>query len=131
MSRHGDQKGNIRVDAEVMEADKGDIHGGHQDLAVGQVDDAHDPHDQSHPDSDQGVKATDQDPGNNVWRKTNIGRSSASEKRRILSGRTLSARDPPGSNSRWPVNGSFPGFVRDIGTAPWPLPSARRIPACP
>ena len=57
-----DQERNIRVDLEVMEDPEGEVHGEHQEFAVGEVDHVHDPEDQSEADAHQGINPAHEEP---------------------------------------------------------------------
>ncbi len=59
---HGHQKREVGVQVQVMGKDKGDVHGHHHELAMGQIDDPHDSHDEGHAYSDQAVNATNKNP---------------------------------------------------------------------
>ena len=51
----------VGIDREGDERPEGEVHPEHQELAVGEVDDAHDAEDQGEPDRDQGVDPPEQD----------------------------------------------------------------------
>ena len=61
---HGndDEERDVRVDLSERERPERDVHADHHQLAVREVDDLHDAHDQGHPEPDQGVEPTEQDP---------------------------------------------------------------------
>jgi len=61
--RHSNKKGKIWVNMQIMGHDKGDIHGHHHQLAVSQVNDAHNTHNQRHPDTNETVNTPYKDPG--------------------------------------------------------------------
>ncbi len=53
----------VRADSELREAEEGRIHGDHHELALGEIDDAHDAEDQVQPDADEAVDPAEQDAG--------------------------------------------------------------------
>ena len=57
-----DQKGNIRIDLEIVEDPEGEVHGEHEEFAVGEVDHVHDPEDQGEADAQQSVNPPHEEP---------------------------------------------------------------------
>ena len=49
------------IDVEQLEDEEGDVHPEHQQIAVREVDDAHDAEHERQPDADEGVDPADQD----------------------------------------------------------------------
>jgi hypothetical protein len=49
---------------EQMKEPEGNVHGNHQKLAMGEIDDLHDPEYQSQPNAGKGINAAEQNTGN-------------------------------------------------------------------
>ena len=60
MQRDGDDDRDERVDLQQREEEVGRVHPQHQQVAVGEVDDAHHAEDDGQADADEGVDAADQ-----------------------------------------------------------------------
>src|SRR5437879_9333205 len=56
-----DQQHDVRVEPLEREREEGEVHAEHEELAVGEVDHAHDAEDQREADGDEGVDAPEQD----------------------------------------------------------------------
>src|SRR5262249_51497705 len=59
--RYRHQHDEVGIDGVEEERPVCEVHAEHQELAVGEVDDAHDAEDQGEPDRDEGVDAPEQD----------------------------------------------------------------------
>ena len=56
-----DKKGNVRVNLEIVEYPESEIHGEHQEFAVGKIHHVHDPEDQGQADAHQGINPPHED----------------------------------------------------------------------
>src|SRR5215467_5569444 len=88
----GHEEDEVRVDAPESEGPEREVHAQHQELAVGEVDHAHDAEDQRQPHRDEGVDAAQQHGGD----------EELGERRHLASGPAISS-DPTGrAASTWP-----------------------------
>ena len=62
-NRCGQDDGHVGVQAEIVKQPEGDVHGEHEELAVREIDDLHDPVDQGQADAGQGIDSPQQDAG--------------------------------------------------------------------
>src|SRR2546425_12622998 len=59
--RNRDEEDEVGVEGPETVGPEGDVHAEHEELAVGEVDDTHDPEDQREADGDQGIDPPEED----------------------------------------------------------------------